>query len=629
MKPLKRHSSVIQIVFAFLFMLGAACNASADGVTIVTHGWHPSSGSPAWLESMRHAISNNHLEAEQNYGIITVTQSGSSLLATCDPWNFDLNSGVTGEILIILDWSSVANHLTGGPPAQEVAALVIDKIVTAQNGKAPLAELPIHLIGHSRGGGMICDIARLLGEKGIIVDHLTPLDPHPLTSSDPQPFLGTTVIDTPAAVYENVLFADVYLQNVEYPEGEAVSGAWNRTWGTMAGGYYDNDSPYPNHRNIYLMYQGTVDLNNPVNNGEASMDAEEREAWFTGEEAGGDQTGFGFSRIKGTVARENEGLHADTLFGGTGSRQALSWNEAVWPNIAVLQVSKDDTPLGHGSHTVPAGTILDLGYVAMDHDTSSTVTLHLDADRNPYNNNDLAAIGDPVQHAATGAAFIEKTVSWDTGDIPGGTTAHVYAKISDGTRTRYFYAPAQLIIPDTASCQANAGWNLLSLYLDPLDPSIEKILAGIEDNVISVWKWVNGNWAVYLPGDGDDGEAYAGSKGFSKMTEIHCGEGFWINSATSQALTYDGMPPADTSCLLKKGWNLTGLKVNEVTSVSELIANNPDQIISLWKWVDGKWAVSLPGQADGGAAYAKSKGFSLLSDIAPGEGFWVNCVIEN
>ncbi|MCF8076864.1 MAG: hypothetical protein K9K87_11965, partial [Desulfotignum sp.] len=240
-----------------------------------------------------------------------------------------------------------------------------------------------------------------------------------------------------------------------------------------------------------------------------------------------------------------------------------------------------------------------------------------------------AAIGDPVQHAATGAAFIEKTVSWDTADITGGTTAHVYAKISDGIRTRYFYAPPQLIFPDTASCQANAGWNLLSLYLDPSEPSIEKILAEIEDNVISVWKWVNGNWAVYLPGNDDDGKAYAGSKGFSKMTEIHCGEGFWINSATSQALTYDGMPPADTSCLLKKGWNLTGLKVNEVKSVSELIANNPDQIISLWKWVDGKWAVYLPGQADGGAAYANSKGFSLLSDIAPGEGFWVNCMIDN
>ncbi|RLB92226.1 MAG: hypothetical protein DRH26_06760, partial [Deltaproteobacteria bacterium] len=479
---------------------------------------------------MRNAISNNHLNAELNYGKITVTQSGSSLKATCDPWNFDLNSGGTGEILIILDWSSVANHLTGGPPAQNVAAVVIDKIVSGQNGKAPLAELPIHLIGHSRGGGMICEIARLLGEKGIIVDHLTPLDPHPITGSDPQPLFTTAIIDTPTAIYENVLFADVYLQNFEYPEGEAISGAYNRTWGTMAGGYHDNDSPYPNHRNIYLMYQGTVDLNNPVNNGEASMDATEREAWFTAEEAGGDQTGFCFSRIKGTVARKNEGLHADTLFGGTGSRQALNWNGAVWPNIADLQVSKDGTALGHGSQTVAVGTILDLGYMAIDHDTGSTVTLHLDADQNPYNNNDLASIGDPIQHDATGATFIEKTVSWDTSDMTDGTTAYIYAKISDGTRTRYFYAPTQVIFPDKASCQATEGWNLLSLYLDPSEPSIEKIMAGIEDNVISAWKWVNGNWAVYLPGDVDDGKAYASSKGFSKMTEIHCGEGFWINS---------------------------------------------------------------------------------------------------
>jgi hypothetical protein len=135
----------------------------------------------------------------------------------------------------------VADHLTGGPTAQAVAAAVIDKLVTGQNGKHPLAELPIHLIGHSRGGGMVCELARLLGERGIVVDQLTPLDPHPLTASDPQPvFPLSAVIDTPAAIYLNVVFADVYSQTNAYTMGEHLAGGYNRLWGALTGGYYNN-----------------------------------------------------------------------------------------------------------------------------------------------------------------------------------------------------------------------------------------------------------------------------------------------------------------------------------------------------------------------------------------------------
>ena len=451
MKKCTPCSIRINTVFTVIFILCVSCQAYADGVTIVTHGWNPSlAGKPTWLDSIRSAISDNHLDGEQNFGKITVTKSGANLVATCDPWNIDLTSGASGEILIILDWSTVADHLTGGSPVQDVATLVVDKIVNSQKGKVPLAELPIHLIGHSRGGGMVCEIARLLGEEGIVVDHLTPLDPHPLTPSDPQPFF-TSIIDTPTAIYENVVFADVYLQNTEYPTGESIPGAYNRTWGTMSGGYHDNGSIYPNHRNIYLMYQGTVDLNNPVNNGEASMDSSERSTWFSTEEANGDQSGFCFSRIKGTIDRKENGLHANQLLGGTGVRQNLMWSKAVWPNIADLQVRKNGSVLGHGNHTILIGTQLDLRYIALDYDSSSTVTLHVDSDRNPYNNNDLTSTGTPIQHSATKDIFIEKSVNWITSGMSNGSQANIYAKTSDGARTRYFYASPRLAFSGSVS----------------------------------------------------------------------------------------------------------------------------------------------------------------------------------
>lgn len=177
-------------VLPFIVLLGLLVRPTpghADGVTVITHGANPSgASSPTWMASMRDAIATNFLGGAQHYGTITVTGAVGALVAKCGPWNVNLSAGSSSDLIIVLDWSAVASHTTTGVSAQSVAATVVDKIVTGQNGQRPLAESPIHLVGHSRGGGLVCELARLLGERGVVVDHLTPLDPHPLTTNDPQ-----------------------------------------------------------------------------------------------------------------------------------------------------------------------------------------------------------------------------------------------------------------------------------------------------------------------------------------------------------------------------------------------------------------------------------------------------------
>jgi hypothetical protein len=171
-----------------------------------------------------------------------------------------------------------------------------------------------------------------------------------------------------------------------------------------------------------------------------------------------------------------------------------------------------------------------------------------------------------------------------------------------------------------------SGWNLLSLNLSPDDSSVEVVLSEIVDNIASVWKWDDGEWAVNLPSFSlSQFIDYVNSKGFSMLADLEPGEGFWVNSNKAQTLNVTGTQPADTSCSLTSGWNLIGLKSNETKLITTFISENEANIASVWKWQDGGWAVYLPGEEDGGAAYAQSKGFSLLSDIEPGEGFWVNC----
>ena len=167
----------------------------------------------------------------------------------------------------------------------------------------------------------------------------------------------------------------------------------------------------------------------------------------------------------------------------------------------------------------------------------------------------------------------------------------------------------------TNTLNVAAAWNLLSSTT-----SVPAASFSDTAKFTSVWKWQNNNWAVYLPGEATTG-VYASSKGFANLTAINPGEGFWVNSKAAASIDLTGTPEYGPLALTS-GWNLVGLKSISPSSISTITSGQP-QIISIWKWVNNNWAVSLPGEATPGA-YATSKGFGNLTTINPGEGFWVN-----
>jgi Leucine-rich repeat (LRR) protein len=454
--------TLLFLVAINLFSFSQVFEKQGAGVTIIVHGWNPDGSQPAWMDKMADAIiargGGNGIKVN-----ITVTGSKGALTATCSNWNYDVTTATSAEMVVLVNWTAVSNHLTTGVTAQEVAAALAPKIYQSQNGKPALAELPIHLIGHSRGGGMVFEIARLLGIQGVEVDHVTALDPHPLTASDPQgvaqPIGPGSTIDTPIKIYDNILFADNYWQNISYPKGQSLTGAYNRLWTSLPGGYH-NETGYTynilgtnynfsDHLNTILAYHGTINLATPANNGQATMTTAER-AWFNTFENTGQKSGFVYSL---TIAGDRKstdtpnsgdavigGYHNNSKLGGSGARVTLDMSGSVWPNLFSIKIELNGSALNVGNtYSVGGSDQLQVtNNPFRSYSKDGTCYFYLDNDRNPYNG---AYLQDNTSFPATAENIQSQNFFYTTPSQLMDGYYYALFEMNDGTNIRYIYAP--------------------------------------------------------------------------------------------------------------------------------------------------------------------------------------------
>ena len=121
----------------------------------------------------------------------------------------------------MLDWSDLSYVTT--ITAQSFADSFFNYLFGQTHNGHSLAEIPIHLIGHSRGCSLNARLAYLLAENGVLVDQVTTLDPHPCRPLD-IPFEGNDLVP---ATYINVIFADNYWQShlASFPDGMMMCSA--------------------------------------------------------------------------------------------------------------------------------------------------------------------------------------------------------------------------------------------------------------------------------------------------------------------------------------------------------------------------------------------------------------------
>jgi hypothetical protein len=463
-----RLLSVSVLFAASVFGPFSLPRARAAGVTIITHGFY--SDANGWVAAMAGEITNYYRFPGTNFTIykVTLTTDGSNYYYQ---WQRDNGSAPSttdsGEIMVKLDWSQMAggpsdavnpfNDDTSTSNVAWIAAYVVSQTnaIADLNGHA-LAEFPIHLIGHSRGGSLVNELSRQLGTNGIWVDHLTTLDPHPLNNDGNSEF-GFFPTDASASnTYENVLFRDNYWQN--YPggfldfNGESVLGAYDRhlTDQETSGGYSGASA---HHSNVHLWYHGTIDGDTPANDSGASITDAERQTWWTSYEGRGVFAGFYHSLLGGGdrlstdqpvgpgfgMVRDGYNQRWDFGAGVADNRTSLPTNNGNWPNLIKVNLTTTNV-IAFGQDSAFKF------YYQWGQPTTSnaTVSFYLDDDFNPNDGNEQFLAQETV--AGTTASQVNMgTLSLNlnaTNATPGFHT--LYAKITGGDRTRYLYAPETL-----------------------------------------------------------------------------------------------------------------------------------------------------------------------------------------
>ncbi|NOS71525.1 MAG: DNRLRE domain-containing protein [Verrucomicrobia bacterium] len=445
------HTSFGKLLFRLLKILALLCvmavqpqASQAAGVTIITHGFR--SDTIGWVDEMFYSMVGRQDFPGTDYTAcrVNVTRTGQGNL-TVSLWGQGGHPLVSdsGEIFVLLDWSDIDSALAEETSTTTVAETVVPKLLdpTFLPGlNKALLEFPIHLVGHSRGGSLLTGLARLLGERGIIVDQVTTLDPHPvdwvypLQNDEHAPGNVNRV-----AIYNNVVFADNYYRNDSGtsggPDGFSVVGAANiPLTGIVVGDWWNTDA----HTDVHTYYHGTINSNldfiGPVDGRYITN------SWYEHPGTGPrEEVGYCWSRKVGNP-RPLEGISSDFVEGSGGANRVplVSNGGPQWPNVIIKTVPNT---------TVTVGSTLGLSCWYRDTDSSGNIAVYLDLDRNPYNNNStLLTQASSASYAATSSDPSTRSISANTAGVTPNTY-YLCLKITDSTGlTRYDYWLEPIVI---------------------------------------------------------------------------------------------------------------------------------------------------------------------------------------
>src|SRR3954469_24397214 len=224
------------------------------GVTILTHGLN--GNITGWISGAADAIQARAggTSAASQY-VMKLDKSGGNIVVTSlklESGNLPLQQTSAGEAIVKLDWSKISGADQNTGP---VAQAVVDYLAAHHDGVPDFVDLPIQLVGHSKGGSLVSEISKDFGKRGVWVDQMTGLDPVGGTVVD-IPFVGKQTFGDPEmASYDNVIFVDDYYRTGVQPAGQSFGGAHVVNLSSIV----TDDYLFGAHNGVTAYYDGTID----------------------------------------------------------------------------------------------------------------------------------------------------------------------------------------------------------------------------------------------------------------------------------------------------------------------------------------------------------------------------------
>ena len=386
-----------------------------NGVTVITHGHN--SSSVGWVNGMADAVADRISGDSAEYTLLLSEDSNNkpdsySLIPDNPAQTYDTVD--SGQAIIKLDWSDMTASLFDfGTSTTDVGHYVADWLAAGD-----FAQMPIHLIGHSRGASVNAAIAEKLAEYGIWADHVTMLDPYPVDG------------DSGVILYDNVRFADNFYQTDYSISGGPIAGAYNLGPLDLGGahGFFSGGE----HSDVHLWYHGTVDLSPAASADGYTVPA----SYYNGPQGPRTNAGFHYSLIAGGDRSELIGW-----LPSAANRTYAVKSGPQWANLGA-------TLLFSGPASVEQGDDVPVSY-RYQSVIASDISFGFDADRNPYNASQPQYADTIVMPATSdGTAFdngIAETHDADTSQI-SPDAYYIVAKITADGRARYAYSDQQITI---------------------------------------------------------------------------------------------------------------------------------------------------------------------------------------
>ena len=314
----------VKFILAYLLLL-APLKLIGGNVTIITHGFNSKNfgyNTNSWLWKMAFTIGDYEKRTveygrnnDKTFYLVGFDENDGYKIKSNQIVGKSIKENPSGDIIIVLDWnpySGDTSWIGGGQSGIEstiaVSKLVADFLVTDGSFKGingPITQFPIHLIGHSRGGSLVCEIGKRLGEFGIYVHQITTLDPHPLDNDGFggifESFFTFGITDGSAknGISKSIVFSDNYYQsnNTVLPNGTDVLGAANRNLTTETS--FLLRSGDDEHGLVHAWYYATTHDNYPFNYGKVNLFQDERIKWFFPDEKLGRSSGYIYSSRAG------------------------------------------------------------------------------------------------------------------------------------------------------------------------------------------------------------------------------------------------------------------------------------------------------------------------------------------